>query len=295
MWIGVTQRFSRFSQELIITDQQFTDGWDKQHEARRVLQRAYYGEATDNPPGFMVGSWGKRTQRRPPSDLDVFFAMPADVYTRFNAREGNKQSALLQEVKSVLEDRWVQTDMRGDGQVVQVGFNSITLEIVPAFLDTNGQYVIPDTNDGGWWRTVDPIAEMQKIEDADQATSSNARHLMRMMKCWRDFCNVPLDSFLIEQLVADFLPTYAFRNHSYFYYDWFVRDFLHFLVARSGGYIYMPGTYDGVPLGNDWLSRAESARDRALRACDDEYKDYTISAGEEWQKIFGPKIPINVV
>lgn len=254
MWIGVTQRFAQFNRDLVLTVDQVSDGLRKQHEARKVLQRAYYGEATDNPPGIMVGSWGKLTNRRPPFDLDVFFDMPPADYGRFQAREGNKQSALLQEVKGVLQDRWAQTDMRGDGQVVQVGFNTIMLEIVPAFRLVNGQYAIPDTNGGGRWRTVDPLAEMHKIDDSDRASSGNARQLMRMMKCWRDHCNVPLDSFKLEHVVADFMVSYRWRDESHFYYDWFVRDFFSHLVSKAGSFIVMPGTYDIVDLGNDWLS-----------------------------------------
>ena len=294
MWIGVRQRFRRFSTDLIVTKDQFDDGIEKQHEARRVLQREYYGVASDTPPGLIVGSWGKRTQRRPAVDLDLFFTVPITEFTRFQAREGNKQSALLQEVKTVLQDRWAQTDMRGDGQVVQVRFNSLTLEIVPAFQLRDGQFLIPDTNDGGNWRTADPLAEIEKIDTADRNSANNVRQLIRMLKCWRDHCNVPLDSFVIEMLVASFLPLYQYRLEDHYYYDWFVRDFFQHLVSRSGGYFPMPGTGRVVALGYDWLSRAESARDRALRACDYEQADSIVLAGEEWQKIFGARIPIHV-
>ena len=74
-----------------------------------------------------------------------------------------------------------------------------------------------------------------------------------------------------------------------------VGDFLLFLIAHVNGYIQMPGTLTTVMLGNDWLSKAESARDRSLNACDYEYRDLTALAGEEWQKIFGTKIPIHVL
>ena len=118
---------------------------------------------------------------------------------------------------------------------------------------------------------------------------------MRMMKCWRDECNVPLESFIVEQVVAHFMADYVHRQWGYFWYDWFARDFLIFLIKYSGGYLHMPGTYDVVMLGNEWLSRAETARERALKACHYEYVDATVEAGEEWQKIFGPKIPIHVL
>src|ERR1700754_560855 len=98
MWIGVRQRFSRFAADLNITKDQFDDGYSKHVNVGRALERAYYGaNSDDHHPGFMVGSWGKDTQVRPPNDVDAFFVIPASEKIRFDLRIGNKQSALLQE------------------------------------------------------------------------------------------------------------------------------------------------------------------------------------------------------
>ena len=97
---------------------------------RQSLQRAYYDQSNDNPPGFIVGSWGKGTAIRPPTDVDIFFELPVEVYHRINSNSGNVQSQLLQEVRNHLLRTYPQTTMRGDGQVVTVGFNSIAVEVV---------------------------------------------------------------------------------------------------------------------------------------------------------------------
>jgi SMODS domain-containing protein len=123
MWIGVRQRFTAFHKELLLTQDQIDDGLTKQWGVRSKLQEAYYPNG--DPEGFMVGSWGKGTQVRPPRDVDVFFVLPYDVYYRFEQRSGNKQSALLQEIKEKLLDKYPQTDMRGDGQVVMVKFKRL--------------------------------------------------------------------------------------------------------------------------------------------------------------------------
>src|SRR5688500_899587 len=68
MWNGVRQRFRRFHEDLLLTRDQIDDGLSKQLGVRQSLQRAYYDQSTDNPPGFVVGSWGKRTAVRPPRD-----------------------------------------------------------------------------------------------------------------------------------------------------------------------------------------------------------------------------------
>lgn len=292
MWIGVTRRFQRFHADLLLTPDQRSDGFTKQLGVRQSLQRGYHGETTDDPPGFMVGSWGKGTQVRPPNDIDLFVPLPLDVYTRIEGYSGNKQSALLQEVKAHLLVTYPQTATRADGQVVVVAFNSIKIEVVPVFrYNDAGQFYMPDTNGGGSWKIADPLAEMARIEQVDVAANRNVRSVVQMMKVWKRHCNVPLKSYLLEILVCDFMANYQHRDQDYFYYDWFMRDFLNYLVGRRWGSVVTPGTLEMIGLGDDWYSRAVTARDRAVKACEYEREDYTMLAGEEWQKIFGPRIP----
>jgi Second Messenger Oligonucleotide or Dinucleotide Synthetase domain len=295
MWMGVRQRFSALHHDLLLTGDQETDGLIKQAGVRAKLQEVYYPGGDMDPAGFMVGSWGKGTQVRPPRDVDAFFVLPFDVYQRFEQRTGNKQSALLQEIKEKLVDKYPQTDMRGDGQVVMVKFNTLMVEIVPAFLTTTNQYLIPDTNDGGSWKLADPWSQILRIDTVDKATLGNTRIFARMMKTWKREQNVPLKSFVVELLVAAFLSTYGNAHHDFFWYDWFVRDFLKYICNLSGGTLTLPGTGEIIPLGNEWVAKANAALTTALAACDMEYNDFTILAGEEWQKIFGNRIPVHVV
>lgn len=295
MWIGVRQRFRRFHEDLTLTREQVDDGLTKQLGVRQSLQRAYYDQSTYNPPGFIAGSWGKGTAVRPPTDVDIFFELPVDVYHRVNSNSGNVQSQLLQEVRSHLARTYPQTTMRGDGQVVTVGFNTIAVEVVPAFrYDDQGRFYMPDTNSGGSWKLVDPVAEIATIEAADRVSNGNTRTMARMLKTWKRECGVPLKSYQVELLVAEFMNNYAYRDHDYYWYDWFMRDFFIFLCGKAWANIVVPGTFEMINLGNDWHSRALNARDRALKACEYEYNDWTVLAGEEWQKIFGSKIPIHV-
>jgi hypothetical protein len=294
VWIAVRQRFSAFAQELNLTSDQRSDGWSKHVSVGRSLERSYYGgNFGEFHPGFMVGSWGKQTQVRPPRDLDAFFILPASEKERFDARTGNVQSGLLQEVKDALATTFPQTDMRGDGQVVAIAFNTITVEIVPVFAQA-GQFLMPDTNGGGSWRTTDPIAQINYIDQADKAMNGNVRALAKMMKLWKREKNVPIKSFIIELLVAEFLPSRGSGFYDYYWYDYYVRDFLIFLVGKANSFVTIPGTFEQYYLGSDWLPKAVSSRDVALQACSWEYHDYDVTAGQEWQKIFGNRIPIHV-
>lgn len=293
MWIGVRKRFSRFHSSLRLTPEQLEDGRIKELGVRKKLHRTYYDVTTDHPLGFVVGSWGKGTAVSPPNDLDIFFELPISVYERLNTNAGNVQSQLLQEVRGHLLDRYPQTEVRGDNQVVAIGFNTLTVEVVPAFrYDQAGRFYMPDTTAGGRWRLVDPAATQNEIEVADAISNGNVRPLAMMIKTWKRECNVPIKSYQIELLVARFMSNYEYRQYDYFWYDWFVRDFFIFLCAQTSQELSIPGTGESVNLGDSWHSRAVTARDRALRACGYEHVDRVEEAGEEWQKIFGLRIPI---
>jgi hypothetical protein len=217
------------------------------------------------------------------------------VYQRFEERAGNKQSQFLQEIKEYLKTPYPQTNIRGDGQVVMVGFNSVAIEIVPVFRLENGQYIMPDTNSGGRWKTVDPWAQINLIDSIDNETNGNTRALIKMVKLWKREKNVPIRSFLVELLVADFMKTYEYAQQDYYWYDWFIRDFFKFMRTRAWGNASIPGTGHVVQLGGDWVAKVDDAMKAAEIACDWEYYDYDVTAGQQWQKIFGPRLPTYVL
>lgn len=63
---------------------------------------------------------------------------------------------MLQEVRANLKGTYPRTDIRGDGQVVIVNVDGVTMEVVPAILLQDGRYWICDTNDEGRYKLADP-------------------------------------------------------------------------------------------------------------------------------------------
>ncbi|MBK9160389.1 MAG: nucleotidyltransferase [Nitrosomonadales bacterium] len=291
-WVAVSQRFEQFHSNLGLTPTQQLDGYTKYAGVVSCLNRAYYGTSSESDNSFFVGSWGKNTTIRPPRDIDVYFLLPAAVYHRFQNYTYNRQSALLQEVKNQLSLTYTNTDMSGDGQVVVVNFGSYCVEVVPAFaLATEGRYWICDTHNGGLYKETAPWSEMGHLETADMTNAGNLRPLIRMLKAWQAYCSVPIKSFHLELLAAEFIAQSPWRLNSWFYFDWIIRDFFYFIYHRANGVVLVPGTFEIMSLGNDWQSRVESAYRRALKACSYEYDNRIIEAGDEWQKIFGTDIP----
>tara|TARA_R110002051_G_scaffold13717_1_gene45383 strand:- start:2657 stop:3544 length:888 start_codon:yes stop_codon:yes gene_type:complete len=295
MWIAVIPRF----RGLLANMQADADEVD--HVLKRTrgvvgsLNRAYYGGTDEGPDAKIVGSWGKDTTVSPSGDVDVYYLLPVAEHQRFNNYLGNGQSALLASVRDKLLVTYRQTEISGDGQVVIVAFNDLPdIEIAPSFLLADGKYLLPDSNSGGAWITADPDAEKLALDVSDREHNNNARALVRIVKCWRRHCNVPIKSFYLELLVCEFLPTCSWRTFGLYFYDWIVRDFFRFLVTKSNAWVFAPGTHEAMNIGEGWLPRAETALARAEKACEYETADLISLAGVEWQKIFGPAIPESV-
>jgi Second Messenger Oligonucleotide or Dinucleotide Synthetase domain len=290
-WIAVHERFRRFDETVALTAEQQRDGQTKYAGVVSRLNREYYRTDSGNENSFRVGSWSKGTAVRPPRDVDVYFLLPFPVYSRFERYAWNKQSALLQEVKEILKSSFPNTDLRADGQVVVVNFESFGIEVVPAFrLMTQGRYWICDTSTGGSYKETAPWNEVEFLNNADLNNAKNARPMIRMLKTWQYSCDVPIKSFHLELLATEFLAQSPWRLKNWFYFDWLMRDFFVFLFHRAHGTIIVPGTSEVIFLGNAWQSYATSAYRRAARACDLEYENRIFEAGEEWQKIFGSMI-----
>ncbi|WP_333630733.1 SMODS domain-containing nucleotidyltransferase [Agrobacterium cavarae] len=290
-WIHVTPRFTQLLENLKITEAQQIDGETKHAGIRACLNRYYYGHGSETANSLLMGSWGKLTRVRPSRDVDLIFLLPEHVYHRFQLRSGNKQSQLLQEIKGVLSATYSQTTMRGDSQVVVVPFSSMPVEVSPGFVCNDGSIIVCDANDGGRYITSTARAEAAALDFIDTATNGNARRLARMAKQWQRHCDVPLKSFQLERLACEFLATYRYAQESVFYHDWMVRDFFISLLARANTYLIMPGTGERIWLGNDWLSRAQSAVRNASFACDYERVNNNYIAGLYWQDVFGQMIP----
>lgn len=293
-WAYVRPRFQRFLANLDLTTNQFEDGEIKWRGVVACLNRAYWNENSETAHCQPAGSWGKGTRVRPPRDIDFLFQLPATVYYRYQNRAGNRQSQLLQEVREKLLTTYPATRIRGDGQVVVVPFGTYELEVVPAFAREGGGYFICETSGDGHYKWVDPVSEIAAVDFDDRRYNGNVRKLVRIFKQWQRYCNVPLKSFHIEALIMEALQPCIYAGWDEWWFDWLVRDALYHFTRRANGYFIMPVTGEVISLGDQWLSKAQTALVRACKACDCEYTSDEEAAGEEWQKIFGTVIPRKV-
>lgn len=147
-----------------------------------ALTAKYYPAGTSaSDKVTLIGSLGKGTGINPIADADVMFHMPPGTWSRFTNYAGNGQSALLQEVRDVLKNRYPSTKIRGDGPVVVVSFTTApTVEIVPTALVSDNANIlyasgeVPVTRDGGQWEFVDYGAQLHTLDNADRPVAGRA-------------------------------------------------------------------------------------------------------------------------
>ncbi len=285
--MSTSSRFDQFLSNIKLTSDQLADAKTKYDGVCKKIHDHYYSSDYDGSTKLLIGSYGKRTNIRPARDVDVIFMLPASEYKQ-STNDYNYQSSLLQKIKRILEEKYPDTDICGDGPVVVVNFsNNHFIEVVPAIELTNDKFYIPSTSSGGYWKLDDPRALYRFINDSDNNTNGNTRNLIRMIKKWQDSCNVPVKSLVIEIRAVLFLIDYEYKDKGSTYYDWMIRDYFKQLIEKTNNTYILPGLTEKIYYGDAWKSKAKTAYARAIKACQYESDKEETLAAEEWKKIFG--------
>ncbi len=262
----------------------------------RRLNTDFWDTTSATAHSWYVGSYGRNTAVAGFSDLDIIFQLPYSTYQTYDAYTGNGQSALLQSVKTSIEKTYSRTNLRADGQVIQVPFNDgITFEVVPAFLNKDDSFTFPDANDGGSWKTTNPKPELRAIRDRSGTTNGNLIQLCRMARAWKRKWSVPIGGLLVDTLAYQFIENWSHKDKSYLYYDYMCRDFFAWMAAQdstqtfwrapgSGQYVYGKGLFQ---------YKAKRCHNLALEAIEHEIAEpkKEWSAKQRWRDIFGTTFP----
>jgi hypothetical protein len=258
------------------------------------LNKDFWTTDSAHAHSLYVGSYGRDTAAKGVSDLDVAFQLPYAVYDRYHNHSGNGQSALLQAVRTSLQNTYPTTAIGGDGQVVVIGFtDGITFEILPVFESTTGAYIHPDSNNGGSWKPTNPRAEIDAVRDRNHACNGNLKALGRMMRVWRDFNKVDISGALIDALAYQFIAAWAYRDKSFAYHDYLARDFLKYLAGLdpSQSSWRMPGSGKLIEKKGNFQRAASVDADLADGACALQGEDEGAARRKKWRVIFGPAFP----
>jgi hypothetical protein len=279
--------FSRFRS--IISVQNAGEISKAYNEITKCLNQYYWDSDSETAHSRQVGSYGRQTAIHGVSDLDMAFVLPYEVYQRFHAYETNGQSALLQEVKRVVKDLYKWKNISGDGQIVSIPFRRFQIELLPVFLDTNGDYIYADSNNGGAWKTTKPIKEIDAITELNKNKNRTLKRLCKMVRSWKNTHGVNMGGLLIDTFCYNFLnQTKDYDSGSYGLYKYMVRDFFAFLVTQDESQTQWraPGSNQVVFKKGAFHPKAKKALRRCLEALEDGAKSH-----KKWKIVFGRAFP----
>ncbi|MEK7376366.1 MAG: nucleotidyltransferase, partial [Candidatus Margulisiibacteriota bacterium] len=132
--MSIGTKFESFCSNILIAQDTVEDISYRYKRITKQLNKDFWETESETAHSLYVGSYGRDTDIHV-SDVDMLFQLPYAVYERISQHSGNGQSALLQEVKSSIENTY-KSYVRADGQVVKVDFtDGVSFEIIPCFIN----------------------------------------------------------------------------------------------------------------------------------------------------------------
>lgn len=260
---------------LRLTKPQRDDAVTKYTQVAKLLHSKFYDTAYDGSTKLIIGSYGKKTNIRPPGDIDLLFKIPLETYEQYLNHSDNGPSALLQRIRTILGDKYTATEkISAWGKVVLVKFSDgkHNVELLPGY-EIEGVFMIPNSEDGGSWESFDARADLKIVSDSQTATGGKTRPLVKIIKRWGKMnSTMTIKSFEIEKLCADFLEQE----------DWGEETWSE-LIAHFFSWLSQNAQQD--------VTFIKTANTRASNAYACELKGEIENACDEWKKIFGAAFP----
>lgn len=209
-------------------------------EIAKKLNSVYYNQKNDSSSHmYIVGSVGRNTAIKNSSDLDLLFDLPVEIYHKYDNYKYNGQSALLQDVKNALVERYPKTTIRGDGQVVVLEFTNYTVELVPGFIQNDSRFKYPDTHDGGKWKYTDPLSEKEKCANNDIQSNGIFSDFCHIIRAWKNEIGFEFKGLLIDTLVNEnFEENDYYSGKGYSSYLEIFKNILEYLKSQNSNQNY---------------------------------------------------------
>lgn len=264
----------------------------RRDEITKALNKNFRGKDACVDYKLMIGSFGRHTAIKSISDLDMIFILPSGLRDDYSDTNGPRR--MLERVRNVLKARYQNTDIRVDQCVVRVQFasNAFKFEVQPVFENLDGSFDYPDTKAENW-KTTKPRAEIAATKDCNDRTSTNMRHLARMVRAWKNANGANIGGLVIDTLVYNFFAQneeYDFANTGSF--DLMSRDFFAFLMDEPEKDYYLAlGSRQRVYVKAKFQAKAKKAYNRCVSAIENEGKTASV---KKWREVFGTNVPLTV-
>lgn len=241
---------------------------------------------------FRTGSFGNGTSISGYSDVDYFAEIPT-----CNLKDNS--TTTLSQVRDALDKRFPKTGVRVSCPAVVVPFGTDakeSTEVTPADYievteDEYRVYNIPDCSDG--WMRSSPDAHNAYVREVNEDLGFKVKPLIRFIKAWKYYRNVPISSFYLELRVTKYA-----EDKSSIVYAEDVKGVFSYLdnigLARMrdpkgiSGYINPCSTDAKL---EDAKSKLSTALTRAQNACDAEDEGDTKTAFDRWNLLYAGNFP----
>lgn len=241
---------------------------------------------------FRMGSFGNGTSIYGHSDVDYFASL-----ARTNLHQNSESS--LRCVRNVLDARFPFTGVRVNCPAIKVPFGILgreTTEVVIAdYVEEIGGYKIYEVPDcsGGWMRSS-PGTHNAYVRAADDRLGCKVKPLIRFIKAWKFYQNVPVSSFYLEIAAAAYST-----GESVIVYDHDIYLVLNKLLEFELQPIRDPLgiAADGIVAcktdnqRQDAYSKLQTAVTRAAKAVNAGKKNDVFNAFEWWRLFYGTGFP----
>lgn len=240
---------------------------------------------------WRTGSFGNGTSISGYSDVDYMASIPRNELTQ-------NSGTTLRKIRSTLDTRFPNTGVKISCPAVVVPFGNKakeTTEVTPAdYLNEKHGYKyyhISNCRDG--WRIASPDAHNYYVNDINKKLNLKVKPLIRFIKAWKYYNNVPVSSFYLELRIAKYAT-----NESTIIYSIDVKNVFEHLEKIGLAHIQDPmgmsGYVDACP-SQAALEKAQSkvatAAKRARNARNAEEASDLKTAFQWWDKVFAYNFP----
>ncbi len=291
--LSVPEKFRKFVDNLQIDNESVINRRFKAIAQKVNLEfrniRYDYGNA------YFIGSYGRGTATKGTGIFNVMVVLPPQHFKRFDTYKGNGQFSLLEELKEKLLEIYPETIMKKDekGEVVIPFPDGLIFEVIPAFVDSKGNYLYPNIAGEGSWNEFNPIKEINTINELNYKYGGKVKHLARMMRAWKQANNVALPGMLLDNMVMNFMEEWEGRERSYLFYGIMILAFFEYLAGKRDDqeHWYARGSNRELPRTGLFGDMANDAYKKTVEVMKYEEEGDYVRADACWKQIFGVYFP----
>ena len=238
-----------------------------------------------------IGSFGNGTNISGYSDVDYLACLPTKVLTKTS-------TASLTKVKNALDLRFPNTGVKVSSPAVVCPFGTRKSEdtevVIADYIRMENGFKIYDIADSnGGWMEVSPDAHNDYVNKVNKKHGGKVKPLIRFIKAWKYYANVPISSFYLEMRVAKYSD-----GENYIDYSIDIERILSRLNNNKLAKMQDPTGVDGYihacktdAFKQDALSKLSTAITRAEKAEEARKEEKIQTAFYWWDKLYSDKFP----